>query len=363
MIVRSAAWAGCAIALHTFVNTRLVRTPSASPPPCGERVSVLMPVRDEAHRVGPALRSVLAQTGVADLEVVVLDDGSTDGTADVVREIGGDRVRVVVGTPPPPGALGKPNACAGLAAEATGDVLVYVDADVVLAPHAVAAAVALLRANGLDLVSPFPGQLAEGWAARLAQPLLIWSILASLPLRLAERTGRPSMAVANGQFLVVDAAALRRCGGFESVRGEVLDDMAIARRVRVGGGRTAVVDGSGVARCRMYQGWAEVRDGYTKSLWSASGSPAAAGAFAAAFAWLFLLPPLAALRGSRAGLIGYAAAVVSRALAARRTGGRVGDAAAHPLSAALVLVLLARSWWGRRRGTLTWKGRALGGGG
>ncbi|QFZ21551.1 glycosyltransferase [Saccharothrix syringae] len=363
-LLRGLVTAGSAVAalgtLHAAVNARLVRAPRADPPPCREPVSLLVPARDEAHRIAPALRSFLAQRDVPDLEVLVLDDGSTDGTADVVRAIAGDRVRVIPGDPPPPGLPGKPHACARLAAEARGRVLVFVDADVVLAPHAVAAAVHLLRSAGLDAVSPFPRQLADDAATRLVQPLLQWSWLVFLPLRLAERSRRESLSAANGQFFVVDATALRRCGGFEGVADAVLDDIALMRAVKRAGGRGAVADGSGIAECRMYRGWAEVAAGYEKSLWAATGSPAAAIALATGLASAFVLPPLAALTGSRAGLVGYAAAVAGRVVTARRTGGRPWpDALAHPVSVGTLLTLLARSWRARRAGTLTWKHRPL----
>ncbi len=361
--VRAAAGASVLSALHAVVNARLMRVPPTDPPECADPVSLLLPVRDEAHRVTPTVRSLLAQRGVPDLEIVVLDDGSTDGTADVVRRAAGDdpRLRVVPGTPPPPGWLGKPHACAQLAGHARGRVLVFVDADVVLAPHAVAAAVALLREHALDAVSPFPRQVADDVPTRLVQPLLQWSWLVFLPLRLAERSPRPTLAAANGQFLVVDTAALARAGGFGAVSTEVLDDIALMRAVKRAGGRGVVADGSTVATCRMYDGWTEVRQGYEKSLWSATGSPAAATALSAGLAWLYLLPPLAALAGSRAGAVGYLAGVAGRVATARHTGGRVWpDAIAHPVSVGLLLVLLARSWRARRTGRLVWKGRSLG---
>ncbi|MGN6246183.1 MAG: glycosyltransferase [Motilibacteraceae bacterium] len=361
-MVAAGSVGAAALAAHTAVNARLLRTPPAYPPPAPERVSVLLPLRNEAGRVEPCLRSVLAQTGVPDLEVVVLDDGSTDGTADVVRRVAGDdpRVRLLSGGDLPDGWLGKPWACQRLAQAASGSVLVLVDADVVLAPHAIAATVALLRWSGLDLVCPYPRQVTGSVGERLVQPLLQWSWLATLPLRAAERSPRESLVAANGQLLAVDADALSRAGGYGAVRGEVLDDIALLRAVKRSGGRGVVVDGTDVASCRMYEGWADVRDGYSKSLWSAFGSPAGAVATVGFLGLCFVVPPAAAVLGSRVGLLGYAAGVAGRVVAARRTGGRVlPDALAHPVSVAVFAGLTARSWRLHLRGELTWKGRPV----
>ncbi|MGX7825846.1 glycosyltransferase [Actinokineospora sp. 24-640] len=362
VLVRAAAAAAVASTAHAVVNARLMRRPSPTPADCAEPVSLLLPVRDEAHQVAACLRSLLAQRGVPDLEIVVCDDGSTDGTAEVVAQTadGDPRVRVITAGAPPTGLPGKPHACDLLARQARGRVLVFVDADVELAPHAVAAAVELMRAHHLDAVSPFPRQLAEDAATRLVQPLLQWSWLVFLPLRAAERSPRPSLTAANGQFLAIDAAMLARCGGFTAVADAVLDDIALMRAVKAAGGRGVVADGSTVAACRMYQGWAQVRAGYVKSLWSATGSPAAAAGLAVLLGWMFLLPPLAALAGSRAGLLGYAAGVLGRVVTARATGGRAWpDPVAHPVSVAALTHLLASSWRARHQGALVWKGRAL----
>ncbi|WP_233153355.1 glycosyltransferase family 2 protein [Kineosporia sp. R_H_3] len=366
---RRLVWAGslgsAALTAHSLVNMRALRVPDDDPPPVDERVSVLLPVRDEAAHVGRCLASVLEQVGVEDLEVLVLDDGSTDGTADVVRQVAGDdpRVRLLTGTPPPAGWLGKPNACARLAEAASGSVLVFLDADVRLAPHAVAATVDLLRRTGLDLVSPYPRQLARTPAERLVQPLLQWSWLTTLPLRLAESSPRPSLAAANGQLLAVDAATYAKAGGHGAVRGEVLDDIALLRAVKAVGGTGGVVDGSHLATCRMYDGWAAVRDGYSKSLWSAFGSRAGAAATLGGLGVLYVVPAVAALRGSRVGLAGYVAAVAGRYAVAERTGGRsLPDSFAHPASVAVLGWLTARSWRLHDAGALTWKGRVLPGG-
>ncbi len=349
--------------LHQLVNRQALRRPPDAPPPVDVPVSLLVPARDEARRIAPTVRSLLAQQGLADVEILVLDDGSTDGTADVVTEVaGGDpRLRVLTGPPPPSGWLGKPHACARLADAAGGEILVFVDADVVLAPHAVAAAVAVLGGpEPLALLCPWPRQLVTGPLGRLVQPLLAWSWLTTVPLRVAERSGRPSMALGCGQFLLVDAAALARAGGWAAVRGAVLDDISLARAVRRSGGRTGVADGSGLATCRMYDSGPELRAGYRKSLWAAFGSPAGAVAVGAALALVYVLPPVAALTGSRTGAAGYAAAVAGRMLASRFVESRSGwDVAAHPLSILAVLGLLTSSFVGRARGSLRWKGRAV----
>ncbi len=349
------ASAGAALlAAHAAVNARLLRRPGASS--TATCVSVLLPLRNEAARVTPCLRALLGQQGV-DLEIVVLDDASTDGTAELVRDVAGDdpRIRLLTGHTLPTGWLGKPHACQQLAEAAapTSDVLVLVDADVVLAPHAVAATVALLEQTGLDLLSPYPRQDAPGWTA-LVQPLLQWSWLTFLPLRIAESSSRPSLSAANGQLLAVRRTTYDRVGAHTAVRDAVVEDVELLRALKRVGGRGGICDGTALATTRMYDGWDELVAGYTKSLWTLPVPTLAV------LALLYLLPPLAALRGSRVGSLGYAAGVAGRVVSARRTGSSALPAAlAHPLSITAFCLLAGRSRLARRRGTLTWKGRAL----
>lgn len=378
-VARRAVAAGTGVALGclalTVANLRVLRTPGGGPdrlspdPPSPEPLTVVLPVRDEEAALAGCVRSVLAAMdawpGAARL--VVLDDCSRDGTRALADRLADedDRVAVHTGAPPPTGWLGKPWACAqavrAVAPDGPADgVLVFVDADVRLAPDALVASVALLRAAGLDLVSPYPRQLAEGVGERLVQPLLQWSWASTLPLRLAERSPRPSLAAANGQLIVVDALAYRVAGGHAAVRGEVLEDVALLRAVKAVGGRGGVVDGHAVATCRMYDGWPAVRAGYRKSLWAAFGSPAGAVGVVGLVLLAYVLPALAALRGSRTGAVGYAAGVASRALVARRTGARVWpDVLAHPVSVTAFAFLVLDSLRARSRGELTWRGRSL----
>jgi glycosyl transferase family 2 len=363
-LVRAGSLGALGLTAHTAMNLRRLRIPQNDPAPISERVSLLLPVRDEATRVSACLESLLEQIRVPDLEIVVMDDGSTDATADLVRAIAGHdpRVRLLTAPELPTGWLGKPHACQALADAATGSVLIFVDADVRLAPHAVASAVGLLRSSGLQLVSPYPRQIALSASERLVQPLLQWSWLTTLPLGLAERSARPSLGAANGQFMVVDAEVYRRSGGHAAaqVRSAVLDDIALLRSVKAIGGRGGVVDGTSLATCRMYENWPQLCEGYTKSLWSAFGSRAGAGATVAGLGLIYLFPPIAALGGSLTGLAGYLAAVAGRYAVAERTGGRsLPDSLAHPASIAVFGWLTARSLTARRRGELLWRGRIL----
>jgi hypothetical protein len=368
-LVPALAGLSVAGAVHAALNVALLRRPPADPPPVRRPVTVVVPARNEEEQIGGCLAALLDQRGVPFLRVVVVDDGSTDGTAAVVRAVADPRVRLVRADPPPAGWLGKPHACAtGAAAAEGGDdigsddgVLVFVDADVRLFPDAIAGAVAVLDRHGLDLVSPWPRPVAHGAAERLVQPLAPWLWATTLPLRLAERSHRPSLAAANGQFLVLGRRGYERAGGHAAVRGEVLEDVALLRAVKRSGGRGVPIDGSRLAACRMYDGWPALRDGYAKSLWAAvGGRPGASVAAAACLTAIWVVPPLAALRGSRAGLVGWLAGAAGRAVVAAATGGRIWpDPLTHPLSILVFDVLMARSVVGHRRGTLTWRDRRL----
>ncbi|KOX06777.1 glycosyl transferase [Micromonospora sp. NRRL B-16802] len=358
---------------HTWLNAaRWLRRPTDRPGEVGEPVAVLLPLRDEATRVTPCLRALLAQRGVPGLRIVVLDDGSTDGTADVVRAVAGDdpRVTLLSGVAPPPGWLGKPHACWQLATrvdpEAT--VLVFVDADVVLAPHAVAAAVTELRAARVTLLSPYPRIVVATAADRLVQPLLQWLWLTFLPLRAMERSRRPSLAAAGGQFLVLDRAGYTTAGGHAAVADKILEDVELARAVKRSGGRIALADGSRLATCRMYDDWPQLRDGYSKSLWASFGHPGAAAAVVTMLLLLYTAPPLVAVAGvvagapmvAAVGLAGYLLGVAGRVLTARSTGGRWWpDALAHPVSVVVLGWLTLRSYHLRKRHRLTWRGRPV----
>ena len=363
---------GACIALYN--RRTLPRIGAAAP--SSEAVTVCIPARDEAHRLPALIDDLRCQVGVPDLQVLLLDDDSTDDTADVARRAMDDDPRFSLirrHDPPPSGWVGKTAACTLLAERAfaarSPDVVIFLDADVRLAPDAVVAAVATLRHSGTDLLTAWPAQIAESWAERLVQPLLCWSWASMLPMTLANASARPSTAVACGQFLVFDAASYRESGGHTAVFDSRTEDLDIARTFRRQGRSTAVARAGQRARCRMYRSRSEVESGYGRWLWSAYGSLGGSAAVVTIAVAAYVVPPFVALTKSgsarRWGTLGYATGVASRLVArsidmdAAPTGRDIVDACLHPVSMLAYARLVVLSHHARLRGTTAWKGRAL----
>jgi GT2 family glycosyltransferase len=191
----------------------------------------------------------------------------------------------------------------------------------------------------------------------MIQPLLQWSWLTTVPLRIAEKSARPSMAIANGQFFVVRRKAMEKIGGYKAVKNAVIDDVFLARELIRIGFHGGVINGASIAQCRMYTSWSLIKSGYGKSLNKAFG-----GAVGASFVVLFLfltsiLPFILSLSGNFYGWLGYILIVFSRMLSAIKTQGRVVDSFLHPISAALLIYLIIYSFI--VRSSVTWKGRTV----
>lgn len=364
-------------AIFANVNTARLRRPFPCALTTDEPVAVLLPVRNEADRVEPCLRAILAQQSVPGMRVFVYDDSSTDETAEIVAGICAEdpRVTLLRGERLPSGWLGKPHACQQLA-DAAGPLvrrrgaLVFVDADVVLQPDAVSCALTLMDNSGADMLCPYPYIVAPDWPQRLVQPLRPWSWLSFLPLAMTEHSRNPNFAVGFGQFLLVRRAAYQAAGGHSTVRDQLVDDIGLARAMKQSGGKVVVADGTGLASCAMYTSWPKLVEGYTRTLWSLVGSLGHGIAAIVVLAWMYVLPPLVAIGGllpglplgtglGFAGLLAYGLGVLSRlSVAGALDGRRWPDALTHPAGAAILIWLMVRSYL--RRDVLTWKGRQLG---
>jgi hypothetical protein len=239
----------------------------------------------------------------------------------------------------------------------TGEIIISIDADVRLTSDAISKAVTLLKNAQLDFLSPYPKQLALSWSERLIQPLLQWSWMSTVILRVAEKSSLASTVVANGQFFVVRKAALDQVGGYDSVRNKVLDDVELARSLVKNGSHGCVANGAAIASTRMYSSWTEIKAGYGKSLHAAFGS-VLGSAIAIAFIFLTGIAPLiAGITGSSIGWYAFAAVTLTRAMSAIKVGKSGLDAFLHPISSALLIYLIIYSW--TMRGQVQWKGRTL----
>ncbi len=233
-------------------------------------VSLLVPMRDEAPWLVEHLPGLLAQSGVS--ELIVLDDQSRDCSAALARSIlaGSATARVVAGTPPPAGWTGKNWACAQLAAQASGQVLVFCDADVLLAPGAVAAVLEAMDEQRADVFSVFPRQLTGSLGEALLTPLIDDVLLCFLPFGLLS-ADVPAAATANGSMLALNRRALSELAGFAAVRSEIVEDVAIARQARRAGLKLGLALGGTMVRTRMYRGYREAVTGLGRGLLSVSG--------------------------------------------------------------------------------------------
>jgi glycosyltransferase involved in cell wall biosynthesis len=306
-------------------------------------------MRDEEENVEGSLKSTLNSELLEASSVYVLDDGSTDQTGKLISEF---KVNKLTGTQLPAGWLGKVWACHNLSKAGSGKYLVFLDADVRLHPYAIASAITRMNKFGWDFISPYPRQIAGSFLEKLIQPLLQWSWLASVPLRLAEKFPNRSMTIANGQFFIVKRSAYEEAGGHAAIPGEVLDDLELARLLISKGFKGGVADGSAVASCRMYKTNSQLIDGYTKSLWKAFG-----GQFGTIVAIILLfftgISPYLGI-GAPATFI-----FLSRFLAAIKTRSNPAYAFLHPISIVILLYLITLSSIRKSRGTLIWRGRTV----
>jgi glycosyltransferase involved in cell wall biosynthesis len=331
----------------------------------GETVSVVVPARDEAGRVGGCVAALLGQDADV-VEVVVVDDGSGDGTAGEAAAAG---ARVEVAPVPRPGVAGKAAACAHGARVATGGRwLAFVDADVVLAPEALSRLLGVCLAGGAAAASPLARQATRTWWEELLLPDLGLQVAERLDLDAVADPGRPD-AFLSGQCLLVRRDAYEAVGGFGAVAGSLVEDVALAGRLKAAGHRLDVRLAPGLAAVRMYGRFGDLWEGLAKNLaevWGAGTGSLAWQAARAAAGWAPWLA-LAVRPGGRAARVAAAGGLLQLTV---RAGGRLVAGAdprlavAYPVADLVLLAVYADSVRRRRTGAaLTWKGRTYPAGG
>jgi hypothetical protein len=364
------ALAGLALALlYTFVtlvNLAIFRAPRARAG-AARPVSVLIPARDEEANIRAAVESVLANEG--EIEVVVMDDGSTDRTAQIVAGMAAadPRVRLVQGAALPPGWNGKQHACHQLAGQARHEVLLFMDADVRLSKDALPRMLGYMAGRRLDLVSGFPRQVTGTLGEKVAIPQILVVLLGYLPFPMARLHPSPGFAAGCGQLMMVTAEAYARAGGHAAFRDRMHDGLNLPRNVRVAGGRTDICDTTPVARCRMYDNWSDLWAGFSKNATEGMAKPVALQVWTVLLfgghhlpwltwllGWLADAPTVVALSLWAIGLVYLAR--LAMALKLRQP---LISVLLHPIGVGITLAIQYAAYHAAKRGRqAVWRGRA-----
>ena len=273
MLILASVMMLCAVIPATMfcVNLRRFRAPRAL---AGNerRVAVLIPARDEERNIAACVESVLASRDV-ELEVLVLDDASTDSTGAIVAEIAASdgRVRLVQTQALPAGWNGKQRACWLLAQETDAPLMLFLDADVRLAPDALARCVGEM--SSLSLLSGFPRQVTVGWMEQMLLPLIHFVLLGFLPMGRMRKTTKPAYAAGCGQFFLAERGAYFASGGHAAIRETRHDGLRLPQVFRRHGYRTDIFDLTVLAEVRMYDSTRAVWMGLAKNATEGLAAP------------------------------------------------------------------------------------------
>jgi chlorobactene glucosyltransferase len=332
----------------------------------GPLVSVIIPARNEARNIERCLRSVLA-TRYSPIEVIVVDDRSTDGTAEIVEPATGNRLRLVRGAELPDGWFGKPWAIEQGYRVARGELLLFADADTRHEPELLPRAVRGLQEERVDLFTVLPRQEMRTFWERLIQPHVFVALESRFAyLASVNRTRTYWNAIANGQFILTTRAAYEGVGRHEAVKHSVADDVALAQNYVRAGKDIFIAQAREFMTTRMYGSLREILAGWTKNL--ASGAPLMAPPIAIVRAalpylmWLpalfWLAPPILWLAtGWHWAEIATVVSLLTWIVVYITERAPVWYALLYPLGSAVVAFIMIRSAWRGRR-LIEWRGRS-----
>lgn len=334
-------------------------------------VSVLIPARNEEANIAACLETVLGQDYPI-LEIKVLDDQSTDRTAEIVRQYcqRDSRLALIEGNSLPAGWLGKHWACQQLAEQSKGELLLFLDADTRLHPRALSHAVNTQLHEGANLLSVVPKEIVKSWGERLIQPFFLWAVYTVLPLGIANKVQLEWLTFTIGQFMLFDRRTYFAIGGHASVRSDAVDDLALGRRTVKYGFRWWLADGTSLVECRMYHSVKQVIEGFSKNYFAAFRYNLLSYGFV--FTWLMLVywEPLIVLLLNGAGIgidyfptpkamLAVGLSLFIWVLVYARLKFPVFLALVYPFTILSNSLIAVRSFYLTLKGTSTWKDRRI----
>lgn len=327
-------------------------------------VSVLVPMRNEERNVEVLIKS-LKNSSYGQMEFIILNDQSTDGTQhELERTIDGDsRFTILQGKELPDGWVGKVHACHQLQQAASGDVLLFVDADVRFRPRAIEQSLVLMQQKKANLLTGFPAFDISPFLSKLLVPMLHFVILFHLPIALANYTKFKAATAANGMWMMFERTSYQEIGGHAAVHDSLVEDVHIAREMKAQGFKVILANITMSVKCRMYDTNPEVWEGFLKNSYAGIGrSPILAAGLILFYSVFYILPPLLAVYGLFSGfyswIIPYVLTVVQRWYIDMVTNQRWYLSFLIPLQAAAMLGVLVQSMRKSfKKQPYSWKGR------
>jgi hypothetical protein len=326
-------------------------------------VTAIVPARNEAQVIAACVESLARQPEIA--EIVVVDDQSADGTADVVRRLTPEipHLRLQETREVPPGWVGKNNACWMGAEAAKGNWLLFTDADAELLTAAVARALQLARQTKAGLISFSPEQVTKTWYEKALIPFVYCRLARHFSFE-AVNDPKSDAAAANGQFLMIRRDAYEAIGGHASVAAEVLEDVALARRAKAAGQGIWFGPGKGIVRARMYRSFEAMSEGWTKNLYLLTGGTpgAVCRELLSVVPWVPILLLVMGMKLPFALLAGLALLLARHAAYGSRlasNGFRLRDILYYVPGVALYAGVLWASYRAHVKGRVAWKGREV----
>lgn len=232
-------------------------------------ISVLIPARNEEDNIKTCVLSVINQN-YSGFELLILNDGSTDRTGEILNELKlkDSRVKILNGMKLPDGWVGKNYACHQLQKEANGKYLLFIDADTELNSDCLGRVMNFSILKNSDLLSVMPYEITGSFWEKVTIPMLYFAVMAFIPLAFIERSRSNKFAMGNGQFMFFKRSFYDKIGGHESLKNRIVEDVWLSKRVKEFGGKLVFADGTDLSKCRMYRNFNEVWNGFSKNFFA-----------------------------------------------------------------------------------------------